>query len=216
MRRWLACLFILTGTAATAVAQSHPQPVPLHRSYVLPQQKSFSVEVGTGIKPLHMFVFPGRSDERALAEKGQEANTSQEAFPALSLTGILRTKKDVEWVLTGGVSWGSREFTQYPAFGIDPEGKPRFDLSEAAPEKWFEPVIVPSLTLRYRTLWNPDRAVVLYSEFGLGLFVYDGIKVLPAVTLLGARYGGRHLYFFLENTYSPVAALVHGGLGWRF
>ena len=101
MKTRLLPLVILLCAAFSSYAQDATEParVRLHRT--LPQQKSFSLEIGTGLPPLHTLMFPSYSDERALAQKGRQVDKQHATFPVLSLSGVWRTGERTEWVLTG-------------------------------------------------------------------------------------------------------------------
>ena len=73
----------------------------------------------------------------------------------------------------------------------------------------------------FRYIWNPQDAFQTYNEFGLGYVVglensYGMPTFLPCFTLIGLRYRWEHFYLYAENTFSPAATLIHGGLGWKF
>ena len=219
MKTRLLSLVLFLCAALSVYAQDvyEPTRVRLHRN--MPWQKSFSLEIGTGLSPLHMLMFPSSDKEWALAQKGQEVDKQQAFYPVLSLSGVWRTGRFTEWVLTGGVSSCCYDLKQYGTFGIDPKGNPRYNLNESTYAGRERTDLRPTVTLRYRHLWNPWNACVVYFEAGLGMGDFSDlidVSVLPAWTPIGLRYGGDHFYFYLENTYSPIATLVHGGLGWRF
>ena len=219
MKTRLLSLVILLCAVFSAFAQDATEPARVRLHHSLPWQKSFSLEVGSGLPPLHMLMSPSYADEYALAQKGQEADKQQAFFPVLSVSGVWRTGESTEWVLTGGVSCCYYDLKQYSTFGIDPSGNPRYNLNESQPAGRTRTDLSPTLTLCYRHLWNPWNAFVVYYELGLGAGDFSGlldVPILPAWTPIGLRYGGDHFYFYLENTYSPIATLVHGGLGWRF
>lgn len=198
----------------TAVLFLLPFLAPARES--LPLKGNFSLELGTGYQPLHMTLSPSRDVERALAEKGQRADTGSAYDPVISLSGVWHAYPRTEFALTAGISWCHHPLIQYEAFGIDPDGKPRYDTTTGKRIGWKDSTPIASLTLRYRHLWNPDGALVAYSGLGAGFVPQTGIPLLPEVTPIGVRFGGRHFYFFLECTMGPVASLGHGGLGWRF
>lgn len=186
----------------------------------LPFQKSFSLELGTGYQPLHMTLSPSRTVENALADKGQQVDKTGAYYPVISLTGVWRTRLRTEVALAAGISWCHHKIIQHEAFGIDPDGKPRYDLNKWKEAGWKDSTPIPSLTFRYRHLWNPDRALVAYSGAGVGIIPASGagypVIPLPELTPIGLRMAGEHFYFFLELTMGPVASLGHGGFGWRF
>ena len=75
---------------------------------------------------------------------------------------------------------------------------------------------VTTTTIQYRQIWNPKNAVTLYSGIGIGLIIDDELLACPEFTLLGARYGGEHFYFFAEGTLGLIATFAHLGVGWHF
>lgn len=186
----------------------------------LPFHKRFSVELGTGYQPLHMTLSPSRAVEDALEQKGQAVVKQGAFYPVISVSGIWRTGQRTELGLAAGFSWCHHEVVQYDSFGVDPDGNPRYDLTHSTPAGWKDSTPIPSLTFRYRHLWNPDRGLVFYSGAGLGLIPATGSDIpvvpLPELTPIGARIAGRHFYFFLECTMGPVASVGHGGFGWLF
>ena len=181
--------------------------------------KSWSLEVGTGIAPLYMTMVPGRSTESALAQKGQMITNKRGNTPMVTLTGILRVSRRSEFTATAQLNWRHYQLKEYPVFGTDPYGNPRYDVSKEGTPAGSATAFAPALTLRYRFLYTPDKMIKLYSGAGLGV-VFDvmdrKVAVLPDITLLGLRSGGKHLYFFVELTAGSVATLAYGGLGWKF
>ena len=129
--RFLFVLFFL-GMAISAFAQEESDPVRVHLRRTVPWQKSYSVEIGTGIPPIHMIMVPTYEVERALAEKGQEANLEGAIHPVVSLSGVYRVREASELLLTVGVSCCYYDITQYAVFGTDPDGNPRYDLEKGA------------------------------------------------------------------------------------
>ena len=219
MKTRLLSLVILLCVTLSAYAQDGPFParVRLHRA--MPWQKSLSLEIGTGVPPMHVLMFPSYSDKQAYAQKGQEISTQDAIYPVLSLSGVWRFGEQSELVLTAGVARCCFDITQYGVFGTDPNGNPRYNLEDPRPAGRGKTDLSPTLTFRYRHLWNPWSAVVVYYELGFGLGSFSTFldaPVLPACTPIGFRFGDDHFYVYLENTYSPVATLFHGGLGWRF
>lgn len=180
--------------------------------------KSYSVEVSTGIPPLHMLAFaPTWAEEHALAQKGQEVNSEGGFIPVINVTGVLRPRLKTEFTLTAGTCWYHHRLTQYSTFGTDPEGKDRYDLKDGRPAGWTNSNRSYSLTFQWRHLWNPGKAFTMYTALGAGLVYFDGDCVpLPSLTPIAFRYGGRHFYAFTELTLGTMASLVQGGLGWRF
>lgn len=182
-------------------------------------QQQWSIEVGTGIQPLHMG-FPGVSptdeEERALAELGQSPDTRDEICPSVIVSGIWRYNPHCELVLTGNITWRHYMVIQYEQFGIDPKGKPRYNLMKEEELGWRDGFPVGSGTVQWRYLWNPQHKVKLYSGCGLGLSAGTYFIPTPSLTPLGVRFGGRHLYGFVEANLGPFATFADGGVGWTF
>lgn len=214
MRKVLLAIALFFGIAFRSYAgDDEPALVPSWKS-------EFCVQVGTGFMPLH-FALPGFGGlTYTLAEDGQEVSSDGAWHPVISLSFIWRPWRHTEFCFTGGLSWYHHGVTQYRVFGTDPDGKPRYDLNDGTSLGMRNSLFTPTLTVQCRHLWTPDRAVKLYSGGGFGLVPDDDadfkIVPLPAITPIGMRYGSRHIYFFLEYTFSPTASLLHGGLGWRF
>lgn len=177
--------------------------------------QSYSIELGTGIYPIYMnsWTAPSSAVKDKLAAKGQAA-VGPDYYPVLSLTGVMRISRRSEHILTLGSTWCHHQVMQYPeSGGIDPEGRPRYNLKEGTLVGWMESSPQFSITWQWRHLWTPDRPVILYSGVGIGL---AGLVPIPDLTPFGLRFGGPHLYGFAELTLGPVATLAHGGIGWRF
>ena len=214
MKAPMLVLALLSAWSLTAYAQETAEPLP--ESF----PKTFSLELGGGVPPLHMaLVSQNLRYDEALADEGKEVD-GQVGIPALSVSFVWQTTARWQFALTGGASWAHGRIYQHETFGIDPQGKPRYDLNRkrAAGVK-----ILPagSLTLQARCFWNPKWKVRLYSGFGFGLALgaFDAkprILPAPSLTPVGAQFGTGHFYAFLENSYSPYALLGQAGLGWRF
>lgn len=179
-------------------------------------RKSFSLEVGAAPGPLHMQAGPSWKEMKDLAEQGQEASTYDIIPPAVSLSAVWRTGYRWETLVTGSFSWIHAPVTQYETFGIDPQGKPRYDLTKGAPAGWKNLFPTGSLTVQWRVFWNPEWKVQPYSGFGAGLSMATEWVPLPSMVPVGVRFGRGHLYGFLETGFTPFASFGHGGLGWRF
>lgn len=187
-------------------------------------EKTYSIELGTGLSPFFMRYMPYSSVKKSLAQKGQEAIGDGAFYPVISLTGVMRTGLKTEFTATVSSSWCHNKLVQYPQFGIDPDGQPRYDLTKGSPAGWLVSSPTFTLMVQYRHLWNPQNAFVFYSGIGFGfssgLMAYRGNSVypslLPSLTPLAFRLGGQHFYGFAECTIGPVASYVHGGLGWHF
>ena len=176
------------------------------------EEKSFSLELGTGFAPLHSLV----DGVHKITYEGE--NVSLIYSPTFALSGVWRINSRSEWLVTGGVTWDYYNVLQYETFGIDPYGNPRYDLSsEALPAGRKNGEFSASITIRYRRIWNFEKPCSVYSGAGLG-YVYFQKDVAPApeITLIGVKYSWTHFQLFLENTYGPHATFLHGGIGWRF
>ena len=218
MIRRLFSVALLLGMAVSAWGQ-RPGPAWVRERQMAPWEPSFSLEFGTGLAPLHMLFQPTVDVDRALAEKGQEVEKDRVSYPVLSLSGVWRVGALSEVVLTAGASCCYYNITQYPVFGTDPDGNPRYDLNRPSYAGRGRINWSPTLTVRYRHLWNPWQSIVIYNELGMGIGDFSNMnhaRVLPALTPFGMRCGGQHFYFYMENTLSPIATLIHFGLGWRF
>ena len=208
MKRVLLLIAVLVVLPAVAFAQGE-------KDY-----KGFSLELGTGIQPLHMTLVPTRQEKMALADRGMmDVNSSGLDCPSFSLSEVWRAAYYFEFCLTEGISWKIMNLIQYESFGIDPDGKPRYDVnyyaSSPAGHKASKPV--GSLTFQTRVIWTPDfKRAKVYSALGIGFSTVTEQFPLPLVTPLGLRFGDNHLYGFLEATLSPVASFGHGGIGWKF
>lgn len=206
MKRILLAALTLWGIAA--FGQENPE-----------YRKSFSLEIGAAPGPLYMsnhFVSPSWQVKKKLADQGQQADTNDGVYPALSLSAVWRTGYRWETVVTGGISWIHARITQYEAFGVDPEGKTRYDLRKGTPAGWEDLFPTGSLTVQWRVFWNPQWKVQPYSGFGAGLSTATEWIPLPSLVPVGVRFGCGHLYGFLETGFTPFATIGHGGLGWRF
>lgn len=183
-------------------------------------RKTFSLELGVAPGPLHM-MFPGVSPddhtEDVWADQGRRADKSTGYYPAFTLSGAIRTWDRWETVVTAGVSWYRSRLIQYEPFGIDPQGKPRYDLTKVTPVGgWVDSSPVASLTVQERVFWNPRWKVQMYSAFGLGLTTSSNLVPIPSLMPVCIRLGGRHLYCYAETGFSPFASYLHGGLGFKF
>ncbi|MBR2747990.1 MAG: hypothetical protein IKP01_06425 [Bacteroidales bacterium] len=183
-------------------------------------RKTFSLELGVGPGPLHM-MYPGVSPsddiEAAWADQGRRADKSTGYYPAVTLSGAIRTWDRWETVVTAGLSWYRSRLIQYESFGIDPQGKPRYDLKKATPVGgWTDSSPIASLTVQERVFWNPRWKAQMYSAFGLGLTTSSSLVPIPSLMPVCIRLGGRHLYGYAEAGFTPFASCLHGGLGWKF
>ena len=179
-------------------------------------KRSFSLELGSGFAPIHTLA-DTRSLDVKYAPLGQAIDDS---YPlSFTLSGVWRFDRRWEAKLTIDASWFNCELIQYPEFGTDPSGQPRYRINYNQAEhlgrindgfRW-------SATAILRHIWNPQNAFQTYSEFGLGyIFGLGSPALIPGITFIGLRYCWDHFYLYAENTFSPAATLIHGGLGWKF
>ncbi|MCR4910715.1 MAG: hypothetical protein K5909_05480 [Bacteroidales bacterium] len=179
-------------------------------------KRSFSLELGSGFAPIHTLA-DTRSLDVKYAPLGQAIDDN---YPlSFTLSGVWRFDRRWEAKLTIDTAWFNCELIQYPEFGTDPSGKPRYRINYNQAEhlgrindgfRW-------SATAILRHIWNPQKAFQTYSEFGLGyVFGLGSPALIPGITFIGLRYCWGHFYLYAENTFSPAATLIHGGLGWKF
>ena len=215
MKVRLTALLALLLLGATAFAQDEEPPF----------FKQFSVEIATGLPPIHTLLeVNGSKYDKTLAQQGKKADLDGVWIPALSLSAVWKTARRWEMVLTGGVSWCHHKVIQFGTFGIDPQGNPRYDLYDPHPDGWRDSTPIGALFFQARCFWNPTQKVKLYSAFGGGLvlggkdhFFSDGlVAIVPSITPFAVRFGTGPLTFFLENTYSPAATGFDIGLGCTF
>lgn len=210
LRTILAAAVVL-ATATAVSAQEHGRSR-------LPYPKSYAIELGTGIQPLHMTFIPTYRYEAEIADKGQAVSSEDAFYPVASLTGVMRTRPRTEFTLTAGASWHHHRNKQCSVFGTDPEGKPRYNLNDWTYTEWMDSEPVFTLTFQWRHLWNPQNAFTVYTALGAGLVIPTSMELapMPSLTPVAFRYGGRHFYGFAELTLGTLATIVHGGFGWRF
>jgi len=218
MRRFIICLMLLSGTAAASVAQNAAQfPAPAT------WEKNFAIEAGIGPAPLHMVLLPTAREERAFAENGQEAIGSRLLYtPSFSLSAVWRTGEKTEVVLSMSASRVRYSITQYGVFGIDPDGKPRYDLNDGKDAGQAYSPVSTALNACLRGMWIRDGHWTGYSAIGLGLVCIPDkgakpdIYPLPTVIPFGMRYGWKHFYACVETGFSLSASLLTAGVGWKF
>lgn len=207
MRNWLVTVLLLVGVAAYAQDSDY--------DYF---RRSFSLEAGAGFMPIHNLLTNTDPIDRSLASVGQ--TTDNKSTVALSITGVFNCSPKWSIALKCGVSWFNCDVIQYPVFGIDPSDKPRYLLDYNQAEKidristswsW-------TTTLMFRHIWNPPNVIQTYSEIGLGAIFgnADRTYLLPGITPVGIRICFSHFYLYAENTFSPIATMFHGGVGWKF
>lgn len=203
MRAFLITVALLLGASVYAVGQD---------SFT----KSFSLELGSGLQPLHMTLAPSHSEKMAFADKGLEVWKESEYCPVISVSEVWRTGAHWELCLTEGASFKFLEMRGYEPFGTDPSGKPRYSLSTGFPAGTRVSNPILSLTFQARFIWSPKWKVTVYSALGAGLTTATEFYPMPEVTPIALRFGGKHFYGFAEATLGPIATFGHGGLGWRF
>jgi len=179
-------------------------------------KRSFSLELGSGFAPIHTLA-DTRSLDVKYAPLGQAIDDN---YPlSFTLSGVWRFNRRWEAKLTIDAAWFNCELIQYPEFGTDPSGKPRYriDYNQAEHLGRINDGFRWSATAILRHIWNPQNAFQTYSEFGLGYVFGSGVPALiPGLTFIGLRYCWEHFYLYAENTFSPAATLFHGGFGWKF
>ena len=184
-----------------------------------------ALEIGAGPASFPQAFGRGSLDygsmERELAEMGQYPNAVFNIDPAFSLSWVYTLNKKWDIAVSVGLSWFNYRLFQCETFGTDPEGKPRYDRSTGHyTGYWGTSLYCGALSVTWRRTWLRKGVFDLYGGIGLGISggFYDDALILPmlALTPVGFRLGGRHLYGFAEATISPTATLGQGGLGWRF
>ena len=168
------------------------------------QEKEYewSVEIGTGAAPFHTYTTYGEIRYDDMPRTGpyymvEAPGRTAKIIPSVTLSSVVRFSPRWDAVLTGNLS---RQFL------VDNE------------RYWSKDKLRWSATLSFRYIWKTHKNISLYSALGVG-FVPDispSMRLFPGVTLIGMRSGWEHLYFFLENNFSPYASVLHGGMGWKF
>lgn len=184
---------------------------------------TYSVEAGAGLAPIHLLLTSrnysaGTHGAKAFVKEGKEYSSKRNpaSNPSFSLSFAYRPFARWEFTVTAGFSWVNAELIQHPVFGTGPDGAPRYNWSKTASTEDYLMWSL-SITPQARVFWNPNWKVKVYSGFGFGvIFFPDHGEFLPSLVLAGAKFGGKRVYFFAENTYSPFATMLHGGLGVRF
>lgn len=207
-----AKIFALAALACLCLSAYASEPAKREKK---PFDKSFSLELGYGIQPLHMTFAPTSEEKRALADQG--FSESGDSFcPALSLAAMWRTGYHWELGAIAGISWCHFQTIEYSTFGFDPNGKARYNLREHHDGGWKDSDPIMALCFQARFIWNPQWKVCAYSAAQIGLTSASFIIPIPGITPVALRYGGKHFYGFLEATLSPIATFGHGGIGWKF
>ena len=209
---------LFSGTAWGQEVEKDDGAKDVRVSQNVPFEKSYSIEIGTGIRPFQMMINPVRAAQVRLAPKGQDVDTDGSFYPVVNLTGVLRSGWKTEFTLSAGASWYHHRLIQYPSFGVDPNGKPRYDLEHGERVGWMDSIPAFSGTFQWRHLWNPSNAFLVYTALGAGVTVsyFSSFFPLLSLTPVAFRYGGEHFYVYTELTLGPLASFVHGGFGWRF
>ena len=201
-------LAVLVFLGSTAYAQETEAPF-------LPY---FSLELGTGMAPIHTLVnLLGMRNDSALADQGLTSVSAGAWAPSFSLSAAWHSALRWEFVVTGGLSWCHYRVNRYGTFGVDPQGKPRYDLNTPEPAGWKNSDRAYALFFQARRFWNPTQKVKLYSAAGFGAYL-DGstIRPVPSLTPIAVRFGTGPLKFSVEHTFSPAATALQLCLGWTF
>jgi hypothetical protein len=209
MKTRLLALAALILWGASAFAQEDIDP---------PFSPYFTLEIGTGMAPLHTLLNGEWALGYSLSEDGTIADAGHYWCPSFSVSAAWHTTLKWEWVVTAGFSWVHHRMLRYDSFGIDPEGRPRFDSSSPHDDGTGDSLPAPVLFAQARRFWNPTQKVKLYSAVGIG-YVSDPSKafgVVPSLTPIAVRFGTGHLKFFIENAITPAATILDLGLGWSF
>ena len=211
MKVRLLTLALLAVSSTGAFAQEAEEPS-------VDFQPAFTLEIGSGWTPIHTLVnMSGLRRDFGLADKGQQASSSNAWGPTIFLSAAWQTYLRWEFVLTGGLSWCNYRVIQYDTYGWDPQGKPRYDLDNPLRTYRRNSHYAGALFFQARRFWNPTQKVKLYSAAGVGLYT-DGKEFLPvpSFTPIAVRFGTGPLKFFIENALSPAATGWNFGLGWTF
>ena len=211
MKTHLFCAVVLLLASASAFAGEGDAD-----QAVLPFKKSFSLELGTGIQPLHATLTPYRSEKVSYADKGQRLSRHTDFYPNLSVSEVWRPWPHWEFCLTESFTCAIVDVQQYGTFGVDPNGKPRYDLNVVESSRIQPSIPIMAVTFQTRIIWSPYWRVTMYSALGFGFTTATEFYPLPEITPVAARFGSESLYFFAEATIGPIATFAHGGLGWRF
>ena len=91
-------------------------------------------------------------------------------------------------------------------------------------EKRFQPAFGLSLWPQWRMIWNPDRAVRLYSSVALGAGAYYGVhdvdewSYIPVIQLVptGFSFGRGPVSGFVEMTFGTLSLGGRAGVAWAF
>ena len=210
MKPWLLVLAALLLSGAPAIAQEDEDP---------PFSPYFALEIGTGMAPIHTLsnVTLLKRDSH-MSESGQAREYDGAWCPNLSLSAVWHPELRWECVLTGGLSWVHHQMLQYDSFGVDPQGRNRYDLQSFHNIGWKDSDPAAAVFFQVRRFWNPTQKVKLYSAAGLG-YVFDpsgDFGIVPSITPIAVRFGTGPLKFFIEHAYTPAATALGIGLGWTF
>ena len=210
MRPRLLVLAALLLASVSAFAQEDGDP---------PFSPYFGLEIGTGMAPIHTLsnVSLFKRDIN-LTEDGQAREYDGAWCPNLSLSAVWHPELRWEFALTSDLSWVHHQMIQYESFGVDPQGRNRYDLHSYQNIGWKDSDFVAAVFFQVRRFWNPTQKVKLYSAAGLG-YVFDpsgDFGIVPSITPIAVRFGTGPLKFFIEHAYTPAATAVGFGLGWTF
>lgn len=179
----------------------------------------FGLEIGTGMAPIHTLsniaLFKRAIN---LTEDGQAREYDGAWCPNLILSAVWHPELRWEYALTADLSWVHHQMIQYDSFGVDPQGRNRYDLHSYQNIGWKDSDFVAAVFFQIRRFWNPTQKVKLYSAAGLG-YVFDptgDFGIVPSITPIAVRFGTGPLKFFIEHAYTPAATAVDIGLGWTF
>ena len=141
MRNIILAAILLLGAVNTAAGQND-----------IPFKEEFSLEITTGVPPLHTTLGPSWTYEETLAKQGQSLTTSDARYPTFDITGVVRSAKHHEFTLSVGVSWIHHKVYQHSSFGIDPNGDPRYNINDKTFSGWADTPPVFSFTVQWRYL----------------------------------------------------------------
>ena len=185
----------------------------------------FGLEIGTGMAPIHTLSNVALVKRHIdLTEDGQAREYDGAWCPNLILSAVWHPELRWEYALTADLSWVHHQMIQYDSFGVDPQGRSRYDIHSYQNIGWKDSDFAAAVFFQIRRFWNPTQKVKLYSAFGGGMvlggidhfFSNDLIGIVPSITPIAVRFGTGPLKFFIENTYSPAATGFDLGLGWTF
>ena len=205
----IVCLLSLTVLSIPARAQHFD---PEHRH---------SIEVSTGIPPLHGFL--GLDATVLRFERGIDAKSLCKPTVNIGYTFCISEKWDFNTVFNTCTAVYS--MSQYSMVVKEGELKPdgsvakanEYDFRSEPESTWLEAYPSFSLMADVRLKWYRSESVRLYSALGAGVLPSAGDVIpTPYFTPVGINFGNNHLYGIAELTVSSAASLVLIGAGWRF